>query len=94
MVLPEQIEARIRAGIDGVERVLIEDLTGTHDHYQAVIVATAFVGLSRLQRQRLVYEVLGDWMHGPIHALTLQIFAPAEWDAAAPSGVDKPSSRP
>jgi stress-induced morphogen len=40
------------------------------------IVAEAFRGQSRVRQHKLVYEALGAWMHGPIHALSLKTSAP------------------
>ncbi len=55
---------------------------GGESHFRLVIVAAAFEGRSRLERQRLVYAALGDLMAGEIHALALTTSSPSE--AAAP----------
>ncbi|NDC56202.1 MAG: BolA/IbaG family iron-sulfur metabolism protein, partial [Alphaproteobacteria bacterium] len=34
--------------------------------------------LSRVQRQRLVHAVLAQEMAGPLHALSMQLYAPDE----------------
>ncbi len=47
-------------------------------HYQVTIVAAAFAGASRLARHRMIYDALGDLMHGPVHALAIQAYAPDE----------------
>ncbi len=47
-------------------------------HYQLTIVASAFAGASRLARHRMIYDALGDLMHGPVHALAIQAYAPDE----------------
>lgn len=77
----KQLEALIRAGLDGVEHVTLEDLTGTKDHWQAVVVASAFEGKSRVQQHQLVYRALGELMAGPVHALALKTFTPDAWKA-------------
>ena len=59
-------------------KVTLSDMTGGGDHWQAVIVASAFEGMSRLQRQRGVYAALGELMHGPIHALTFKTLTPEQ----------------
>ena len=43
-----------------------------------VIVAEAFQGASRVQRQRSVYQALAEEMAGPVHALSLKALAPGE----------------
>lgn len=44
---------------------------GVETHLSVKIVSIAFAGKSRLERQRLVYTLLGDLMENPIHALQL-----------------------
>jgi stress-induced morphogen len=79
MVEPNVVEERIRAGLEGVSHVAIRDLTGTKDHYEATIVATAFEGKSRIKQHQLVYGALGELMAGPVHALSLKTFTPETW---------------
>jgi len=47
-------------------------------HFRVEIVAAAFSGKSRLERQRLVHGVLADELAGPVHALSLATLAPEE----------------
>lgn len=81
MVEAKIVEEKIREGVDGVIHLELRDLTGTQDHYQAVIVAAAFEGLSRVKQHQLVYAALGDLMNRPVHALALQTYTPASWEA-------------
>jgi Stress-induced morphogen (activity unknown) len=50
----------------------VQDLTGGGDHFRAEVVSERFEGLSRIDRHRLVYDVFGDEVGGPIHALSLK----------------------
>jgi stress-induced morphogen len=52
-------------------QVEVTDLTGTKDHFQAVVVTRAFDGKTRIEQHQMVYAALGDLMKGPIHALAL-----------------------
>lgn len=52
-------------------KVVAQDLTGGGDHWRVEIVSEAFEGLSLVEQHQAVYKALGDWMHGPIHALSL-----------------------
>lgn len=56
--------------------VELEDLTGTQDHFKAVIVTRAFEGKSRVDQHRMVYAALGELMNGPVHALALTTRTP------------------
>lgn len=51
---------------------------GGETHFKVEIVSSAFQGLSRLERQRLVHRILADELDGPVHALSIQAHAPAE----------------
>lgn len=75
MIEPEVVEKRLKAAFpDG--QVELTDLTGTKDHYQAVIVSQAFSGKTRVQQHQLVYAALGELMDGPVHALALETRIP------------------
>jgi len=47
-------------------------------HFRVEVVAAAFDGKSRVDRQRMVYAILADELKGGIHALSLKTFAPGE----------------
>ncbi|OYW21552.1 MULTISPECIES: BolA family transcriptional regulator [unclassified Sphingomonas] len=45
-------------------------------HFTVVIESAAFIGQSRVGRQRLVNQALGDLMDGTVHALAIKARAP------------------
>lgn len=47
-------------------------------HFRVEIEASAFAGLSRLARQRLVNRALAELLDGRIHALAIRARAPGE----------------
>jgi BolA protein len=47
-------------------------------HFQVVVVASAFEGKSRVERQRMIYGVLAAELADRIHALSLQTLTPDE----------------
>ena len=47
-------------------------------HFRVEVVSAGFGGLGRVQRQRLVYEILAEELKGPVHALALQTRTPEE----------------
>ncbi|WOI52492.1 BolA family protein [Parvularcula sp. LCG005] len=51
---------------------------GGESHFRVRIVSAAFDGLSRVDRQRRVNELLADELAGPVHALSLQTLTPQE----------------
>ena len=74
---PEHIKSKIVAAIADAQ-VVLEDLTGTRDHWKARIVSAAFAGKTLVARHRMVMAALADEMKGPIHALTLDALTPDE----------------
>ena len=55
-------------------------------HFEATIVAPAFVGKSRVVRHQLVYAALGEHMREAIHALSFKTLTPQEHADAAAGG--------
>ena len=47
-------------------------------HFHVRIVSAAFDGISRVQRQRLIYATLKDELAGPVHALSVSALTPSE----------------
>jgi stress-induced morphogen len=82
----EDIRRRIEASIPGAVAE-VEDYTGGGDHFRATVTSAAFAGRSRIEQHRLVYEIFGTEIGGPIHALSLktQVPRPAA-DEQAPEG--------
>jgi stress-induced morphogen len=75
VVTPDQLTARIKETIPSAV-VKAQDLTGGGDHWRLEIVAEEFRDLSMVEQHQLVYKALGEWMSGPIHALSLDTSAP------------------
>jgi stress-induced morphogen len=57
----------------------IKDLTGTRDHFEGVVVTSAFAGKSLVEQHKLVYAALGNAMQEKIHAFTFRTFTPDSW---------------
>jgi BolA protein len=51
---------------------------GGESHFNVVIESAAFEGVSRVQRQRMVYAALADELAGPVHALSVKAIAPSD----------------
>jgi acid stress-induced BolA-like protein IbaG/YrbA len=65
---PEELKARIEAGIPGARATV----TGDGQHFNAIVSASAFRGMTRLAQHRLVYDVFGPEVGDRIHALSIQ----------------------
>jgi stress-induced morphogen len=84
MPTAEEIRERIEAGIPGAHAE-VEDFTGGGDHFRATVRAAAFAGRSRIEQHRLVYDIFGEEIGGPIHALSLKTTSD-EGGQAGPTG--------
>jgi len=50
-------------------------------HFNVLIVSLAFSGKTRVERQRMVYDLLADEMgKGSLHALSIKAITPDEYD--------------
>jgi stress-induced morphogen len=75
MPTAHELKQRIEAALPGAV-VSVEDLTGGGDHFRAEVVSDRFEGLSRIDQHRLIYDVFGDEVGGPIHALSIKTSTP------------------
>jgi stress-induced morphogen len=71
----QEIERLIRERLPDAQ-VTIRDLAGDGDHYAAHVVAKEFLGKTRLQQHKMVYEALQGRMGGVLHALALTTAPP------------------
>ena len=65
-----EIERLIREALPDA-RVEVRALADDEDHYEAVVVSSAFAGLSKVKQHQLVYGALKGRMGGELHALAL-----------------------
>ncbi len=82
MLEAEVLEQRIRDGLGEVSHLVITDLTGTRDHWEALVVSSAFTGKTPIEQHQMVYAALGELMAGPVHALALKTYSPESWAKA------------
>ena len=75
MPTADELKTRIEEAIPGAQ-ARVEDLTGGGDHFRAEVVSDRFDGLTRIDQHKLVYDVFGDDVGGPIHALSLKTSTP------------------
>ena len=71
MPTAEDIKRRIEDAIPQAAAD-VEDLTGGGDHFRATVASPAFAGRSRIEQHRMIYDVFGDEVGGPIHALSIK----------------------
>ena len=67
----EVIEQLIKKSIPDAN-VTIEDLKGDGDHYSATVISKSFVGKTKIEQHKIVYESLQGKMGTELHALMLK----------------------
>ena len=77
VALQQQLVSSGKRALPGAE-VAVEDLTGGGDHFRAEVVSDRFAGLSRIEQHKLIYDVFGDEVGGPIHALSIKTSTPGD----------------
>jgi BolA protein len=81
-VTKARVEARLRERLAPLALEVIDEshLHVGHgapgSHFRVNIVSARFAGLSRVAAQRLVYDALGEWIGGAIHACAVSARAP------------------
>jgi BolA protein len=88
MVVQHRIREKLTAGLHPEHLEIVDEShrhaghagarPGGETHFRVEVIAAAFQGKSRLERQRLVYALLKDEMSHQIHALSLVTRAPGE----------------
>lgn len=49
-------------------------------HFKLVVVAQPFEGQSRIQRQRLILQLLKQEFSQGLHACSMSLYSPSEWE--------------
>ena len=65
----------------------------TDSHFKLLLVSGAFEGLSLVKRHQAVYRCVREFLSGGVHALSLHLFTPAEWQEKAGFVADSPACR-
>jgi BolA protein len=88
MGMEEQIKQKLIASLEP-EMLVVENESHNHSghagspdtgesHFKVSIMSEQFVGKSRVERHRMVNEVLAEELDGKIHALRLRTCAPSD----------------
>ena len=87
MEVQKRIEEKLRAALSP-EHLEVVNESGMHavppgaeSHFKVVVVTRAFEGQGLLARHREVNRLLAEELAGPVHALAVHAYTPAEWAA-------------
>lgn len=75
---PEEVREKLVQSFPNSE-VVVQDTTGTMDHFQVLIISSLFEGKTMVEQHQMVYKALGDLMKEAIHALALKTYTPQQW---------------
>jgi len=84
-----RIEQKLRDVLHPVELDVI-DQSAAHaghagasggGHFRVLVVSDAFEGMTHVQRQRRIYEILAEEMKSAIHALSMSCLSRSEYEA-------------
>jgi BolA protein len=88
MAVADRIREKLTSGLKPLSLEITDDShrhaghagarPGGESHFTVAVVSDAFEGMSRVERQRLVYRLLEEELAGPVHALALRTIAPSE----------------
>ena len=82
----ERVAERLRAALPGAT-VEVVDLTGTDDHLEARVVSPEFRGRSSIERHRMIYAPLKDWIEDDtVHALAVRARTPEQIESNPEGG--------
>ncbi len=80
MISPNQVEAMIQAQLPDSQ---VQVLTNDGEHYEVVVVSSAFEGKTLVQQHQLVYKAIQqEMLTGAIHAMAVKTYTPDAWQAA------------
>jgi BolA protein len=64
---------------------------GAESHFNVTVVSEAFEGENRVKRHRRIHSLLGDQMEAGLHALTLTLLTPGEYEAKSGQSIASPN---
>lgn len=76
MITPEEIQKTLTEKLAGAE-VTVQDMTGTSDHFEVIILWAGFKGKPLIAQHQVVNQALAsEFESGRIHALKIKTHVP------------------
>jgi len=91
----ESIEQKLRGALAPAHLEIVNEshmhaARQAESHFKVLVVSEAFDGQSRVQRQRRVHELLEVELKGGVHALSLRLLTPSEWQEPVAKNFESP----
>lgn len=99
MTRKQRIETIISENINATHVEIIDESHKHHvpedheSHFNILIISKEFQALSMLTRHRLLNKLLASEFNNGLHALSLHLHTPVEWEAKRESRPDSPNCR-
>ena len=77
-MIEKKIEQKITSTLND-SKVFIQDMTGTNDHFNLIVISDAFRDLSLIEQHRLIYKILNGMVAQEIHALQIKTLTWEQW---------------
>ncbi|PIE25301.1 MAG: transcriptional regulator [Neptuniibacter caesariensis] len=96
MTIENLIRERLQEGLT-IEDLVIENESHMHSgpandsHFKLTVVTNDFAGKRLIQRHQMIYGLLSDQMNNPIHALSMHLFTPDEWNEKGQTVMPSPT---
>lgn len=66
---------------------------GAQTHFKVTVVSSGFADLTRIARHRLLNQLLGNEFDLGLHALSMHLFTPEEWQSKQKPVLTSPACR-
>jgi len=99
MNVQQRIESKLAGALSPLHLEVVNESgnhnvpAGSESHFKVVLVSEAFEGRPQLARHRMVYGTLNEELAGPVHALALHTYTPAQWRELAAGAPESPRCR-
>lgn len=96
MIIEERIRTKLSEAFQPEHLAVVNESSehnvppGSETHFMVVVVSKQFEGMSRIARQRKIYEILDQELKDGVHALSQRTYSPAEWKKASDQVIVSP----
>jgi BolA family transcriptional regulator, general stress-responsive regulator len=66
---------------------------GSETHFKLTVVSAYFISLTRIQRHRSINKLLSDELKNGLHALSMHLYTPEEWESSQNTTPASPACR-
>src|SRR5271163_3035323 len=96
MILESAIRSKLTAELTPLHLDVVNESgmhnvpKGSETHFKVVVVSPAFEGLGAIERHRRIHAILTAELAGGVHALTLRLLTPSQWEEQGGAPFESP----